>query len=160
MRETGPLPAPQGCTDSAVPPVLRLVSAVDLIVVGIVLVCAQVTSLLGRPRERCQVRRWQEHHLSLEKPRVSCFFFLFDGELVCSGGVEGLAEGLPETEMEGSWGQHGSGAGGTGNLDLVVPPAPSVSWPRRLHLHSDLSGTCRPLPHPAFLSGHSEHQAG
>lgn len=38
------------------------------------------------------LQRWQEHHLSLEKPRVFCFFSLFDGELVYSGGVEGRGE--------------------------------------------------------------------
>lgn len=121
---------------------------VALIAVGIVLVCAQVTSLLGRTQKRCQVRRWQEHHLSLEKPRVSSFFFLFDSELVCRGGVGGL----PETGAGGSWGEHGSGAVGTGNLGLVAPPAPSLSRSQHVHLHSDLSGTCPPLPHPAFLS--------
>lgn len=144
---------------TAVLPLLRLVSVVALIAVGRVLVCAQVTSLLGRPQKWCQVRRWQEHCLSLEKPRVSSFFFLFDNELVCSGGVRGNG-GVPETGAGGSWGEHGSGVGGTGNLGLVAPPAPSLSRSQHVHLYSDLSGTCPPLPHPAFLSGHSEHQAG
>lgn len=85
-------PCTPGCTDSAILPLLRLVSVLALIVVGIVLMCAQVTSLLGHPREQCHVQRWQEHHLSLEKPRVFCFFSLFDGELVYSGGVEGHGE--------------------------------------------------------------------
>ena len=91
MRATAwPLPAPRGCTDGG-----SSTSQAGWLLVGVVLVRAQVTSLLGRTQEWCQVRRWQGHRLSLEKPRVSSFFFLFDSELVCSGGVGGRG-GVPE----------------------------------------------------------------